>query len=352
MKVYRFLSKAKILQTYSLKLLFIAVVGIHIPLIGLSVFLTSHLAANIETREVFLLTFGLTILASGVSLYILNEMMIPVREAKNALQNYLTASKLPNLPIHYKDEVGVLMQSVQQTLESLDSLINEKQDMIALLSHDLRSPVSSIISLSELIKMESNNEAVHEYCNNILTQSEKQLHLIQTVLNLLRQDYTRAHLQPLEKQSLLLSDILNKAEKSLEVDLRRKQILLVRNIPNHFEIYVHPDTFLQVLTNIIHNAIKFSFRNSQIVIYATHQQQQTHISIQDHGIGFENQQDLSGIFNRFTKNRRTGTEGEPTTGIGLYLCKKIVQRHGGEIRAVSQGRNKGSTIQIIIPMQQ
>lgn len=347
MKIYRFLSKVKFLNSYSIKLLFIAVVGIHIPLIGLAIFLSSHLAANINTQQVFLLTFGLTFLASAFSLFILNEMVVPVKKAKNALRAYLTERKLPNLPIHYNDEVGVLMFSVQKTLESLDDLIMEKQDMMALLSHDLRSPISTTISLAELIKLENNDQEIHDYCNKIIEQNEKQLHLVQTVLNMLRQDHF--YIEEAEKYQQQLSDLVNKAERSVEVDLKHKHISLINEIPKDLEIKVQQDTFTQVLINVIHNAIKFSPRNSQIVLRAQQLNKEVHIEIQDFGIGFESEKDQEKVFERFTSLKREGTEGEPTTGIGLYLCKKIIQRHGGEIYASSEGRNKGSTFHIILP---
>lgn len=348
MKIYRFLSKVKFLNSYSIKLLFIAVVGIHIPLIGLAIFLSSRLAANINTEQVFLLTFGLTFLASALSLYILNEMVVPVKRAKNALRTYMTERKLPHLPTHYTDEVGVLMRSVQKTLESLDDLIKEKQDMMALISHDLRSPISTTISLAELIKLENKDEEIHDYCDKIIEQNEKQLHLIQTVLNMLRQDHF--YVEEAEKYPHQLTDLISKAVRSLEVDLTQKNISLINEVPAALEVKVQQDTFLQVLINIIHNAIKFSPRNSPITVSAQRLGKKINIQIQDYGIGFESEKDQEKVFERFTSLRREGTEGEPTTGIGLYLCKKILQRHKGEIYLTSEGSHKGSTFHIILPV--
>ncbi len=348
MKIYRFLSNIKFLKGYSVKLLFIAVLGIHIPLIGLAIFLTSQLASDISVQDIFLLTFGLTFLASAVSLLILNEMITPVRKAKNALQSYLEEGILPDLPMHYHDEVGVLMQSVQKTLESLDELIQEKQDMIALLSHDLRSPINSATSLANLIKMESDDRIIQDYCDKIGKQNEKQLQLINTVLSMLQQNHL--HIDDAKKKPELLIDLVKIAEENLEVDLKQKEIQLVKEVPATLQVRVQPDIFIQVLINVIHNAIKFSKRQNQITIRAYQEMDEVITEIQDYGLGFDSVEDQKKAFVRFTPLKRAGTEGEISTGIGLYLCKKIIQRHGGKINVNSAGRNKGATFYINIPV--
>mgnify|MGYP001076979003 FL=1 len=108
--------------------------------------------------------------------------------------------------------------------------------------------------------------------------------------------------------------------------------------------------FNQVLTNLLHNAIKFSPREEKIRIEVKKNRRQVQINLVDQGIGFASTDDIQRVFDRFTHLKRKGTEGEPTTGVGLYLSRKIVRQHKGEIEAYSAGENKGSTFSITLPV--
>ena len=113
-KVYNKLHAVKFLKkSYSLKFLFISFIGIHIPLIGIIIFLLST-DAGLEKSTLIIITLILTLVATASTLFILNSLIKPLIYSKNALQDYISEKKLPNLPTHYKDEVGVLMQLIQQ----------------------------------------------------------------------------------------------------------------------------------------------------------------------------------------------------------------------------------------------
>jgi signal transduction histidine kinase len=103
----------------------------------------------------------------------------------------------------------------------------------------------------------------------------------------------------------------------------------------------------QVFSNIIVNAVKYT-EDGEITISTDHYKGHTRIRIKDTGIGFQPEK-AEKLFDRFTKEKRKGTRGEATTGLGLYLCKKIVDRHFGIIEARSEGRNQGSEFEICLP---
>lgn len=347
MQLYNFLSNIKFLHTYSYKLLLIAFFGIQLPLVGLALMLSYNALEKLALSEVLLLAFGFTFFVSALNLLALNHMMIPVKKAKNALLAYLDRRELPRLPIHYTDEVGVLMRSVQNTLINLDHLLQEKQDLMALLSHDIRSPINTASSLAELIRMKSEDPEIQSYCEKIKQQNDKQVRLLNAVLELLRED--QQHTSVVAGESVLVKDMVQDVVDNLSLEIKQKDLTVKTLIPEKLRIKVQRTVFSQVLTNLLHNAIKFSPRKGQILFEAESNRQQVKINLVDQGIGFASHEDINRIFDRFTHLKRKGTEGEPTTGVGLYLSRKIVRQHKGELEAFSEGENKGSTFSITIP---
>lgn len=325
----------------------IAFFGIQLPLLGLALLISYNALEGLALSEVLLLAFVFTFLAAALNLLALNHMMIPVKKAKNALLAYLENRQLPQLPVHYRDEVGILMRSVQNTLINLDHLLQEKQDLMALLSHDIRSPINTASSLAELIRIKSDDPEITEYCDKIQQQNNKQIRLLNAVLELLREDQQEAG--NIESEDVLLNNMLEEVIENLSLEIKQKGLKVSTSIPDKMKIKVQRTVFQQVLTNLLHNAIKFSPRKGMITIEAKKHRREVEINLIDQGIGFASREDAQRIFDRFTHLKRKGTEGEPTTGVGLYLSRKIVRQHKGEIEAHSDGENKGSTFSITLP---
>ena len=347
MRLYRFLSNIKFLHSYAYKLLMIAFFGIQLPLLGLAVLLSYNVLEDLGFTEVLLLAFGFTFLSAGLNLLALNHMIAPVKKAKNALLAYMEQRELPQLPVHYGDEVGVLMRSVQNTLINLDHLLQEKQDLMALLSHDIRSPINTSSSLAELIRLKSEDPEIIEYCEKIQQQNEKQIRLLNAVLELLREDQQDTSI--VQSESVTVNELVEDVIENLSLEIKQKDLEVKTQIPDKLIINVQKTVFQQVLTNLLHNAIKFSPRQGTILFSAHKKRREVQIDLIDQGIGFGSREDLQRVFDRFTHLKRKGTEGEPTTGVGLYLSRKIVRQHKGELEAYSQGENKGSTFSITLP---
>ena len=348
MRLYSFLSDIKFLRTYSYKLLLIAFCGIQLPLLGLGLLLAYGALGELVLEEVLLLVFGFTFLLAAINLFVLNQMMIPVRKAKDALLAYTEKRELPQLPVRHKDEVGVLMRSVQSTIINLDHVLQEKQDLMALLSHDIRSPINTASSLTELIRIKSDDPEIKDYCEKIQQQNGKQIRLLNAVLELLKED--QHEMNVIQSESVLVEELIKDVVENLSLEIKQKGLEVKISVPKKLRINVQRTIFNQVLTNLLHNAIKFSPREEKIRIEVKKNRRQVQINLVDQGIGFSSTDDIQRVFDRFTHLKRKGTEGEPTTGVGLYLSRKIVRQHKGEIEAYSAGENKGSTFSITLPV--
>lgn len=343
--IYQRLSRSKILsKSYTFKFLFIAFLGIHIPLIGLIFFILAK-PASITPGGVFIITLLLTLGATGMTLFILNKLLAPLNMSKKALENYLMTRELPKLPIHYTDEAGVLMSKVQETITSLDTLLEEKKDLIGLLSHDLRAPLGSIQQLCDYMVSDEDVtiEECREYFRQISNSAKDQLALFQRILEILKNDdIDRFHL---DLKPVAITEVLDTAIREVKPLSEKKDIKIQIKSSGMHEVLADSKLLAQVLKNLLNNAIKFSHPGSSINVELTNDYKNVKLKVVDSGLGF-NPNDSEKIFQKFTSASKLGTNNEKSTGMGLYLSSKIVKAHQGKLSARSEGKNMGSTFEL------
>ena len=339
MKYYKFLSRLPFLNKYSHKFLFVSFLGIHVPLIGLILFIVLGPAAVLEPATVVGITLLLTLAATGATLYILHQLISPIRQVKTALHEYLTVQKLPSLPTQYKDEVGVLMHDIQHTITEVSGLLDEKRDLLAILTHDLRSPNINIQQAIQLTKEENNPEMIDRLYTSIEHSAEKQLALIDAVTSLWRHESIGVQLYDL--QQVQLSSVIKEVLRQHDAMLARKQLVVQDSVPEGTYVCAEPGLIAEVFSNVLFNAIKFSKPGGEISIWSEGGNDSIKVFIRDQGLGFK-QEHAEALFQRFTPFRKRGTGGEDTIGLGLYLCRKMLQKQGGFITACSLGEGQGA----------
>ena len=129
--------------------------------------------------------------------------------------------------------------------------------------------------------------------------------------------------------------------------LSEKNIIIdVSNSKTNFNL--DPLRFNQILSNIISNAIKFSYKNGRILISVVSDENNLTIQVSDEGIGIPDTI-KDEIFHVFTSSGRSGTSGEKSTGLGLYITKRLVEFHNGEISIFSNESN-GATVKLVFPV--
>src|SRR5690606_12091761 len=115
MKTYHKLSQVSFLKKYSYKFLFVAFLGIHIPLLGIIMY--ALFATTISTTTFILITLGLTLGATALTLKVLDALLDPIIKGKNALNAFVQDKTVPDLPTNYTDEVGEMLRNIQFTIE-------------------------------------------------------------------------------------------------------------------------------------------------------------------------------------------------------------------------------------------
>lgn len=344
--LYASLSKMGILKKkYSAKFLFVAFIGTHIPLI-IIVALTVTNIFSFNTTFVLLCALFATLLAAIVTLYALNKLLWPLHLAKNALSKYLADKQVPQLPVHYDDEAGILLKELQETIEQLDYLIGEKKDVITLLSHDIRTPFNQILAFSGMIQQETNKEDINLHAQAIREITIRNLMILNDILKLLKTDQA----EQVENKETDIAAIVEECCESLLPTAKAKPVEFIINKEERVnKVSINQTLLKEAINNLLHNAIKFSYPNSRIDISIQKKQSLVHIAIKDHGIGIA-EADKTKIFNRFTSAGRKGTSGEYSSGVGLYLSKKIITKSNGQLTVSSGGKNQGATFMIILPV--
>lgn len=346
MRLYQKLSKINFLKkSYAFKFLFVAFIGIHIPLIGM-LFYVLYGSKNIAANTIIFVALVMTLIASAVTLYFLKHLIKPIEIASKALDNYRNERKVPSLPTDFSDEAGLLMRNIQKSILENERSLSDNQDLIYLLSHDFKNFTGNSQGLAELILDESPSEIVQEYAQLIKKSTIQQFVFIEIFIKLMK-DQEELLNRPLKVNTISLQSVLEIARIQVAPKLISKKIIL----NSFFQIdevllTIEEDLLVRVLVNLIDNAIKFSFPETEIQFTASKIDNKIALVVSDSGIGF-NLNDKEELYKRFTTRSRVGTSNEPSTGIGLYLCKKIVEKYQGKLILESPGVNKGSTFSVL-----
>ena len=342
MKIGDFFSRTfSVKSKYALKFFVLTVAVILIPLITLVVFITNKTGITPPLR-----LFGIgSVLATLLLLVVIYRKFIklthPVEQAREMVIGYIKDRKVHPAPAANSDEMGLLLNDLHETLQQIDNMLTEKSDMIDLLSHDLRSPVTRIMGLSNLIKMDADPEIaeysdyIHNECSNLLTLLENIMLMFKEGVN------------SFEPQNINLLQLVAESVAFFNIATSEKNLTMKVDIDNKLFINVQESLFTQALRNLLGNAIKFSPEEKSIYITAVQNDNKVIITIKDEGLGMK-QSDVVRIFDRFTKAGKKGTHGEKSFGLGLYLSKKIIEKQGGEIVATSKGSNRGAVFTITL----
>ena len=347
MNFYKRLSKISFLKNiYIFKFLFVAFIGIHIPLIGLLFFVLYGGDTTHSANTILFFALIMTLVATGATLLILKKLIQPIELVLKALNDYKSNRTLPNLPTNFSDEAGLLMRNIQESILETEKFITEKQDLIYLLSHDLKNFAANPQSLATFILEENPSETVKEYAELIYQSSSQQFLYIENFIKLLKEQDQFVK-KNASSQTLELDKIISTVENQLRQLLNIKKIKLVSDLEvKEASLKIEKHLLIRVLVNLIDNAIKFSFPGSEIKVRVYLESDKLRIAVSDNGIVFDQSQSEE-LFKKFTRMSKLGTSNEASTGIGLYLCRQIIEKNGGKLIAESGGLNKGSRFTII-----
>ena len=238
------------------------------------------------------------------------------------------------------------LEKLNEYARKLEELNSVKDKMLSIMSHDLKSPYSSILGFSEILKIkasEENPQEVMRIAGIIHDAISQNYNLLNNLLT-----WTRAQAGYIEfnPQKVALQDLFQELSDNLDHQQKQKNISLNYSLGLN-EIYADRNMLSVVFRNLISNAIKYSFPDSAINIEVNNVKGVIQCSISDTGVGIEPDR-LTDMHENNTIQSTRGTAQEKGTGFGLMICKEFVYRHGGKLWAESEPGH-GSTFYFTIP---
>ena len=240
-------------------------------------------------------------------------------------------------------------RQLMQLVDELQQLNATKDQLLAVISHDLRTPLATAQGLAGLILAEAHSsEAVIEHATKLQKLLQEQLTLVNELLELARAEGGR---QQLELSEFDLCELLTNALDTVTLAAYSKQIQLVPLFPEEPILMMGDAPKLQrIFTNLLTNAIKFTPEHGRVELHAWVEGETVRpivVCVRDTGIGIPPEQ-LPHLFEPFSSARRWGTRGELGTGLGLAIVKRFVDLHGGTI-TVESTPGEGTTFVLRFP---
>ncbi|MCS7201927.1 MAG: HAMP domain-containing histidine kinase [Dictyoglomus sp.] len=228
-----------------------------------------------------------------------------------------------------------------------EKLEENYKDFIANASHELRTPLTSMQILLDLFSERkiTLEEIYNEFFPYFRKEIERMSKLVNNLLNLSRLE---AGVVELNLQNIFLVDIIEKVLNSLNPLIKKKNLKLNLKISSSLMLHADPQHLETILFNLLENAVKYTPDKGRIEISASEDSEKIILSIKDTGIGIS-EKDLPYIFDRFYRaDRARSSEDGFSSGLGLSIVKKLVEKHGWEI-SVESKINQGTDFKIFIP---
>jgi signal transduction histidine kinase len=284
-------------------------------------------------------------IALVLGILLARTMTRPLRELTKATEAVAAGDLDQTVPVRSRDELGQLAASFNQMNARLAEVQNSRRQLTADVAHELRTPISVILAhvdgmLDGVVEVDTESVA-------ILQDEAQRLNRIIDDLRLLT--LAETHELELERRPTEVEPVLRQAANAHRAEAKLKGIQIILAVPDGLPLAsIDPDRILQVLGNLIANALYFTPQGGEIQLKATNTPTGILIGVEDDGPGIP-PEDLPHVFDRFYKGdkSRTRSKGEGT-GLGLAIAKSIVEGHGGRIWAEGQP-GQGATIFFTLP---
>ncbi len=286
-----------------------------------------------------------------VSLFVSRQVVAPVRRIMVASQHiaeghYNERVQIPGNPDKADmDELAQLSQSFNQMTLALEKAETLRKQLIGDIAHELRTPLSTIKGSMEGL-IDGVLPAGKDTYFQVHQEAERLQRLVDDLMDLNRVESGAIRL---ERESTSIKGLIGNTTKRLSWQFEEKGVSLELNIPDGLpQVSVDTDRIGQVFINLIGNSLQYTPTGGSVLISGEEQNSQILIKISDTGIGLS-ADNISKIFTRFYRVDKSRSRAGGGSGIGLTIAKHLIESHGGEIGAASEGLGRGSIFWVLLP---
>ena len=233
----------------------------------------------------------------------------------------------------------------RQREEALRDAIRSKDEFLAMLGHELRNPLSPIVTALTILKARGNGQYLRTL-EIVERQVQYLIRLVDDLLDVSR--ITRGKIQ-IKKRPIRLQDVVIQGEEiAMPLIEQRRQHFDVHFPPTELRLLGDEGRLAQVVANLLTNASKYTDPGGRITVEASRQGSEVVLSVRDDGIGIAPEL-LPHVFDLFTQERQSADRARGGLGIGLTIVRSLVELHGGSVEAQSEGVGKGSLFTVRLP---
>ena len=280
------------------------------------------------------ITLAILLLLSLIILIFFTEMVyVPLRKITHATEQYAAGNMHYEFQVESDDEIGYLAACLNYMARQIAGAEDDQKKFVANVSHDFRSPLTSIRGYLEAMLDGTIPPELHQkYLEIVLNETQRLTKLTNSLLTLNNLN-TKGML--LDRSDFDINAVIRSTAASFEGTCRQKNISIELILTGE-EMYVNADMgkIQQVLYNLIDNAIKFSHHDSVITIETSLKKNKLFVSVKDTGIGIP-KDDQKLIWDRFYKSDLSRGRDKKGTGLGLSIVKEIINSHGENINVIS-----------------
>jgi two-component system sensor histidine kinase GlrK len=283
-----------------------------------------------------------------MSLFITKSITRPIALLKNKTREIARGNFEGKLLVRSPPEIGELAAAINSMCERLHELDRLKADFFASMSHELRTPLTSIKEGTGLLLDGVGGEITEKQRKLLRILAEESNRLITVVNSLLDLSKMEAGMMTYDFEVTHVDALIKRAVSEITPLVEAKEITLENELDGTVPpLRVDPERTLQVLRNLLGNAVKFTPKGGRVRIAAQPSNGKVAISVKDSGPGIP-AESLTSIFEKFNQGTRHTPYMSQGTGLGLAIAKNIITAHGGKIWAESEP-GQGSTFIFVLP---
>ncbi len=238
-------------------------------------------------------------------------------------------------------------QELAEQNDELRELDELKTRFLATVSHELRSPLTSIVSYAELIRDEDQLSPTTAHFLDVISRNAERI--TKLVGDLLLLSRIEAGMIPLELARVSVAEVVTEAVQAAMPGAVQQHVTLDSSAPHGPPVLADRVRLVQVIDNLIANAVKFTDEGGQVRVTAAAAGQEWRIDVQDSGIGIP-ADEIGRLFDRFFRASNATAAGRPGSGLGLSIVKEVAELHGGRVE-VSSALGAGTTVSLFLPAQ-